>query len=219
MELGYTLLELQSSIKVNRPIDSQKHEGLKLKYSMDLDEQVYKGDAELGILGMLNSTNVTNTNAANGAASSPLWSQKVPAEILADVNVALAASWAATGYAFVPTKMILPPLNLSYIVQQVVSTAGNVSIIEYLKKNSLSTAQNGKDLEIVPVKWATGAGAGSTNRLAVYTQDLQRVRIPLTPLLNTPIQYKGIHYLTYYYGRIGSVEFTNPQFFYYLDGI
>jgi hypothetical protein len=220
MELGYTIPELESSIKVNRPIDSTKHDGLKLKFNMDVDEQVYVGDAPLGIFGLTNSPLVPATNAApTGSNGSSTWANKTPQQILADVNAVLTAAWAATGYAFVPTKILIPPLQFGLIVQQVNTLAGNNSILEYLRKNSLASAQNGRDLEIAPLKWLTGRGVGGLDRMVAYTQDKSRVRIPLTPLLNTPVQYRGIHYLSYYYARIGVVEFTNTEFVYYLDGI
>lgn len=44
MQIGYTLPELESALKVGRPVDAQKHAGLTLKYNMDVDEQVYIGD-------------------------------------------------------------------------------------------------------------------------------------------------------------------------------
>lgn len=219
MELAYTIPELESSMKVNRPIDTQKYDGMKLKYNMDIDEQVYVGDAGLGVYGLLNNPNVTTTNAVAGAKGSSNWSQKTPTEILSDVNAALASAWAATGYAFVPTKLLLPPLQYGYIVQNINSQAGNVSILEYLKKNSLASAQNGRDLDIVPVKWLTGRGVGGTDRMVAYTQDPTRVRFPLTPLLNTAVQYRGIHILTFYYSRLGVVEMTNVELVGYTDGI
>jgi hypothetical protein len=219
MELAYTIPELESSIKVGRPIDTQKYDGMKLKYQMDIDEQVYVGDAGLGVYGLTNNPAITATNVTNGAAGTPGWATKTPAEILRDVNALLSAAWAATGYAFVPDKLLLPPLQYGYIVQQINSQAGNVSILTYLQQNSLAMAQNGRPLDIVPVKWLTGRGVGGVDRMVAYTQDPQRVRIPLTPLLNTQLQYKGIHLMTYYYCRIGVVEFTNPEFVAYADGI
>lgn len=219
MELAYTIPELESSIRVGRPIDTQKYDGLKLKHQMDIDEQVYVGDAGLGVYGLLNNPNVAVSNVTNGAASSPLWANKTPAEILRDVNGLLAAAWAATGYAFVPSKLLLPPLQYGYIVQQINSQAGNSSILTYLQQNSLAMAQNGRPLEIVPVKWLTGRGVGGTDRMVAYTQDPQRIRFPMTTLLNTPIQYKDIHLMTYYYCRLGVVEITNFEFMAYYDGI
>lgn len=44
MELGWTVIELQAAQQVGRPIDTQKYDGMQLKWQMDNDEQVYVGD-------------------------------------------------------------------------------------------------------------------------------------------------------------------------------
>ena len=59
MELGYSLPELAAAQQVGRPIDTQKYEGIKLKFQMDTDEMVYVGDADLGVPGLVNSDAVT----------------------------------------------------------------------------------------------------------------------------------------------------------------
>lgn len=218
MELGYTIPELESSIKVNRPIDATKHDGIRIKYQMDVDMIAYKGDATVNSFGLINSPQITATNVGTGVAGNT-WALKTPSEILTDVNKILANAWAATGFTFVPTKLLLPPVQFAFINAQIVSTAGNRSTLNYLKENSLTNAQNGRPLEIVPVKWLTGAGSGGTDRMVAYTQDQSRVRIPLTPMQNTPVEYRNIHLLTYYYCRIGAVEFTNTELVAYMDGL
>ena len=219
MEIAYTIMELESSMKVNRPVDNQKYEGMRLKYQMDLDEQSYVGDAGLGFYGLLNSPQVGATNVPNGTAGSPLWPLKSPQEILNDVNAVLNTAWQASGFTFVPTKLLLPPLKYSFINQAIVSTAGNRSITNYLRENSLAMEQNGRPLEIQPVKWLTGRGVGGTDRMVAYTQDQTRVRLPLTPLQNTPVQYSGLHYRTYYYCKVGSLEITQTELMAYMDGL
>ncbi len=64
MELGWTVPELQAAAQVGRPIDTQKYDGMQLKWNMDTDEQVYIGDSGLNVKGLLNLTQVTPTNAA-----------------------------------------------------------------------------------------------------------------------------------------------------------
>ena len=219
MELGYTTPELLSSQATNRPIDSVKYDGMKLKYQMDIDEQVYVGDAGFGNYGLTNSPQVATTNVPNGASGFSAWPTKTPQEILADVNALITATWTQTGTAIVASKLLLPPLKFAYLNSAIVSTAGNRSILDFLKDNSLANAVNGKPLEIASVKWLTGRGANGTDRMVAYTQDKSRVRLPLTPLQNSPVQYKGIHVLTYYYGRIGVVEITNAELLSYMDGI
>jgi hypothetical protein len=139
--------------------------------------------------------------------------------VLAVVNTVLNAAWAASGYAVVPDKLGLPPAKYSYLVSQKVSDAGNISILQFLKDNSLSNAVNGQPLDIVPMKFLTGRGASGTDRMVAYSQDQNRVRFPLVPLQRTPVEYRGISQLTYYYGRLGAVEWVYPETAQYADGI
>lgn len=218
MEASWSLPELASAQQLGRPIDIQKFDAVRLKHQMDIDEQVYIGDTTLGLTGLTNSTAVTNTNAPNGAASSPLWSSKTPDEILADVTSIETLAYTASGFTAAPSKILVPPTNFSYVVSNRLTNT-RASILEYLRENSMSNAINGRPLEIVPVKWLTGRGVSGTNRMVAYTQDRGVVRFPLVPLQRTPLEYRAIHQLVYYYGRLGVVEIVRPQALYYLDGI
>lgn len=53
MELGWTVIELQAAQQVGRPIDTQKYDGMQLKWQMDNDEQVYVGDSALNLKGLV----------------------------------------------------------------------------------------------------------------------------------------------------------------------
>ena len=132
MQIGYTLPELESALKVGRPVDAQKHAGLTLKYNMDVDEQVYIGDAQLGLEGLVNSSKVGATNV------STTWATATPKQILDDINLVLNNAWVASGFAVCPDKLLLPPQQFASLTSRVVSDAGNISILEFLKLNSLS---------------------------------------------------------------------------------
>lgn len=219
MQIGWTLPELESAQKLGRPVDTQKYSGLLLKYQMDVDEQVYIGDTMLGYEGLINSSLVTATNVVNGASGSPLWANKTPDEILADINKLLSDTWLASAYAVCPSKLLVPPAQFSKLVSQKVSDAGNISVLEYLKNNSLSNSINGVPLDIQPLKWLAGRGAGSTNRMVAYTQEQNRVRFPLVPLQRTPLEYRDLRQLTTYFGRLGVTEIVYPETISYADGI
>jgi hypothetical protein len=226
-ELKWTLLELESASRVGRPIDTQKYAGMKMKYQMDIDEMVYTGDTTFGKHGMFNSTLVTPANAAANGTGSPntAWVStsgaltKSPDNILADVNALLTSTWIASGTAMVPTELRLPPLHFSTLASQKVSDAGNVSIIEFLRNNSLTNASYGRPLNIQPVKWLTGLGGSGTNRMVAYTKDKERIRYPLVPMQHTPVEYRSIYQLTTYYARLGCVELVYPETVGYTDGI
>ena len=219
MELDYTIVELESAIKVGRPIDEQKLAGINLKFQMDVDEMVYVGDAALGQPGLLNLASVTPANAPNGALGSPLWANKTPDEILKDVNSILNQAWVQSGYAVVPGELRLPPSVFSFLVMQKVSAAGNISTLEYLKANTISNSANGQPLNIQPLKWLVGAGAGTTNRVLAYTKDKSRVRFPLVPLQRTPVEARGLFQVTTYFGKLGVVEAPYAETIAYLDGV
>lgn len=213
LQIGYTLPELESALKVGRPVDAQKHVGLTLKYNMDVDEQVYIGDEQLGLEGLFNSSKVgaTNVNVS--------WATATPQQIVDDVNLILNNAWIASAFAVCPDKLLLPPVQFGWLTTRVVSDAGNISILEYLKINNLCMSVNGKPLDIQPSKWAVKRGVGNTDRMMCYTQSENRVRFPLVPLQRTPLEYRDLRQLTTYFGRIGAVEWVYPETAYYADGL
>ena len=225
-EISYSIPELLSAQQLGRPVDEQKFAGMQLKWQMDIDEMVYIRDTDFTKYGLINSTAVTTGFVAlNAGATSRLWTAKTPAEILLDVNALLNSCWQAAGFAVCPSKLLLPPSQFSYITSQVVSTAGNISILKFLAENCISNSINGKPLDIQPLKWATarGTAAGSpltaTDRMIAYTQDKIRVRYPLVPMQRTPLEYRSIFHMTTYFGRLGVLEVVYPETLYYADGV
>lgn len=214
MELGYSLPELVAAQQLGRPIDSQKHEGLRLKHNMDVDEQVYIGDVDLGATGLVNNADIPPSPA--GAAWDAVGVG--PEDILADINALIEATWRQSGYAICPTHLLLPPAKFGLLTKPV-TAAGSESLLMYLAKSCLSAVQNGRPLEIRPVKWCTGRGVAGVDRAVAYTKQAQFVRFPMVPLQRTPIEYRGIHQLTVYFGRLGEVEMVYPETVGYLDGI
>lgn len=228
MELSYTIPELESAQRVGRPVDAQKFDAIRLKHQMDVDEMVYIGDPTVGQTGLLNSPAVSASNVVANANAHTTWAQKISddttgnvgaSQILSDINTLINATWQASGWAVAPRELRVPPVQYGLLVSAKVSTAGNMSLLEYLKLNSLSNSINGVPLNIQPLKWLKGAGAAGADRMIAYTKDENRVRYPLVPLQRTPLQYRSIFHLTTYYGRLGVVEFVYPETAAYADGI
>lgn len=233
-ELAYDILELESAARVGRPIDAQKHDAIKLKHQMDIDEQVYFGDSTTNDKGLINQTGVTASSVVNGAAGSTQWAPnpsagvagKTPAEILNDLNTMLIQTWTNAAFAVMPTHVLIPPAQFGYITSQPVTLAGSESIISFLMKNNILTKDKGQQLEIHPLKWLIGAGAGGTlgtlgtvDRAVVYNKDKNYVRYPMTMIQTTPLQYDGMYHKKTYYCRLGVVEVVYPQTLTYWDGI
>ncbi|MXF49425.1 DUF2184 domain-containing protein [Raoultella sp. Lac2] len=211
-EVSWTVLELASAQKLGRPIDTQKYEAMKLKWNMDTDEQVYIGDSGLGVPGMLNLPDITPLAAAAA------WTATTdPDVILQDINLLLTDVWMRSGYAVCPAKIGLAPELFGLLTIKKVSSAGNISVLEYVKINSIAFQENGEPLEIVSIKWASKRGAGGSHRIVAYTQDEKYIRFPMVPLLNTPLEYRSMQQLTVYYGKLGQVEVPYSNALSYLD--
>jgi hypothetical protein len=114
---------------------------------------------------------------------------------------------------------LLPPAQFGYIASQKVSSAGNVSILKFLEENSIALKINGKALDIQPVKWLTGQGAGGLDRMVAYTNDEGRVRFPMVPIMRETAYYQGIRFIAPYLYLFGQVEFVYPETVQYADGI
>lgn len=218
-EISFTSVELERSQLTGQPIDSQKTDALNILYQMNTDQMVYIGSTDVGATGLINDAGVTVDNVANGISGSPLWINKTPDEILADVNALLTASWLASAYAVCPGKLLLPPAQFSYLASQKVSSAGNVSILKFLQENCISLQVNGSQLDIQPVKWLTGAGVSGVNRMVVYTNSEDRVRFPMVPIRRETAYYQGIRFTAPYLWAFGEMEMVYPETVRYGDGI
>ncbi len=215
MEPAWTVYELEAAQRLGTPIDLQLYRAMQMKWNMDTDEQVYIGDTGLGITGLVNNSLVTNVgNATTGG-----WATATADQILDDVNELLDSVWAASAYALMPGKLGLPPTQFSQLVSRKVSAQGNVSIMRFLLENNLAMTINGSPLEIVPMKYLPGAGAGNTDRMIAYTDDIDRVRFSMVPLQRTAVQFQGIYQKAAYYGKLGGVEVVYPETIGYRDNI
>jgi len=220
-ELSWTVFDLAKSMILGIPIDVEKYEAMNTKWDMDVDQVVYTGEAAFGQYGFMNSPSITATAVANGG-SGTAWTTKTPQQILADLNTALNTTWAASGYKVMPSEVRLPPANFTYIngtVMSVAGTTGGSSILRFLRENNASEAISGKPLNIQPLKWAIGAGAGATNRMVVYERDAKFIRYPMVPRQRTPLELRSIFQAVTYYAKLGFVEWRYPETASYWDGI
>ena len=219
LEASYSIFDLKNSIALGRPIDAAQVDVIDQKFDMDVDQMVFIGDTGVTATGLYNNTAVSPVNVINGAGGDTEWATKTPQEILNDINTLLNAVWTASAVAIVPEELRLPPLQFGAIASMPVTLAGNESVLQYVARNSISMAANGKPLNILPNKWLTGRGAAGSDRMVAYTRREDLVRYPLVPKMFTPVQYRGIWQSSTYYARLGEVELVYPTTVGYADGI
>lgn len=218
-EVSYTSVEIDRSALTGQPIDTQKMNALNIVYQMGIDQMVYIGSTDVSATGLLNNADVTATNVATGASGSTLWSAKTPVEILADVNTLIHDTWQAAAFAVCPGKLLLPPTQFGYIASQLISSAGNQSILKFLVENCITKQITGKELDIQPVKWLTGAGTSASDRMVAYTNEENYVRYPMVPVRRETAYYQGIRFTAPYLWALGEMEFPYTETIRYADEI
>lgn len=221
--LKVPFVDQQKMQKVGRSLDDILDKGIRLNYNKSIDNIVYNGIPSAGVYGLVNNPSVTAALVAAGAAAGRAWTTKTPDEILNDVNQLITQTWASSEYDLtgMANHVLIPPAQYTYIASTKVSGNADKSILQYLLDNNIARNQ-GRDLEIMPSRWCIGAGTGSTDRMAAYVNDEDRVNfdltVPLSRVMTQP-QVTEMAYLTAYAAQIGQVKFLYLQCARYGDGI
>lgn len=210
--------------QIGRSLEDMLDKGLRLNHQKALDESVYIGYADYGTTGLINRKDVISSlAAADGTGNATEWKTKTPDQILAEINAAMTDAWIASEYdqRGIPNQILIPPQQYAYLVNQKVSEAGNVSVLEYLLQNNIAKNQ-GADVQIVPCRWCIGAGAGGKDRMVLYVNDEDMVYFDLTVPLTRAMTQPSVNdaaYLTLYAAQFGEVKFAFTQPVRYVDGI
>ena len=211
--IDYTSVELERSQLLGQPIDNQKMMALNSVYQLNTDKYVYTGDTDVKVTGLINSSQVSTS--AIGAT----FKASTPDDIVAAINGLITTAWQASGYAICPDTLGLPPEQYAYIFTTKVSGQANMSIYQYILQNAISLGQNGRELNIVSMKWLKGAGVSGKDRMIAYTKNEEFVRIPLVPIRRENPYFQGISFIAPYIWAYGELEFVYPETVIYGDGI
>lgn len=218
--------------QMGKSLEDLLQNGLNLNYNKALDANTYTGFTSLGQTGLVNNPNVTSELAPfNAANTSRTWADKTPQEILNDFNQGLMRTWAQSEYDLdgMANHVLLPPDVYADLGMRIISSAGNISVLEYLKKYNIAV-QQGRNVEIVPCRQVIDAGVANatggdsdTGRAVFYVNDKRFVcmdlPVPLTRLPMTQADVNQLAFLTPYIGLIGQVKFKYTQTAYYQDGV
>ncbi len=185
-----------------------------------VERVVISGDARKGFLGLVNQTGVPQVAVANGSGGSPLWANKLPNEILADINNAIVGAWSSTQQVELHDTVLLPVAQYGLIASTPRSTTSDTTIITYLQANNVYTATTGKPLTIRTVRQLTGAGAGGTNRMITYRRDPQVLKFHMPmPHQFFPPQQRMLEFIVPGMMRLGGLDVRLPKGVSYNDGI
>jgi len=211
-------VDMQKANYIGRSLDQLLQDGMRMAYDKHMDQNVYTGMEEYGSTGLVNNPDVTETSVTGGT-----WAAKTKEQILADINSALTAVWAAAEYDedAMPNHILLPYEQYTYIMNTMVTDLATETILDYVLKNNVA-AKNGKSLYIGATRWCKGAGTGGADRMVVYVNHERFLQVEeLVPLARVMSQPNATEfcYDTAYAANLSEVELFYPQTMQYFDGI
>lgn len=218
----YTLEELAQAMMIpGTNLTTEKAEACKRAYEEFVDGVAMTGDTAKNMLGITNQSAVTQVDAAYvGTGSSPAWSDKTNAQVLADINDALTGIYTSTLTVEMADTVLLPIAAMTALATRQMDNT-TMTLLEWVKANNVFTAVTGQPLTIRAVRGLETAGEAGTGRMVVYRRDPQvlKIHIPMPhrflPVWQTgPITYDvpGIF-------RLGGVEVRRPSAMRYVDRI
>ena len=215
----YGFVEVNQAAMLGIPLESERVIGARRAYEEFVDALALTGDSKKNYQGLFNYSTVPVVSAANGAASSPLWSSKTPAEILKDVNDALTVIQTATNNVILGDTVLLPYARFNAIAS-VQLTNTTMTVLEFLRQNNVYTAQTGQPLTIRAVRGLETAGGSSSARMVAFRRspEVLKMHIPM-PLRFLPVQIDGLTYKVPGLFRVGGLDVRLPKEVRYVDGI
>ena len=220
MKTRWTLAEIEKAALAGMPLETQAFEAMNTDNQLKIDRLHYMGSQKYGFGGLLNHGSVLNVSpVAAGAGGLPNFEAKTPEEILADVNEILRSVWVATGLAIMPNRILVSQRIMSALSIPIAPLSG-VSILKYLQDNAICKIIDGKELEIVPVKWASGAGAAGTDRMTAYVPGLDNLASIFSPMQQYgAMEVRDVALHQHYRFAFGGLQLRYPEKMAYRDGL
>lgn len=181
------------------------------------------GATEKNWTGLINNASVSRVDVANdGTGSSTFWSAKTPDLILRDVNDLLSSVRTNSKEVEWADSLRLPPEAFRLAATKRLGAGdGMITVLEYVRKNNIYTAETGQPLDIQPLRELATASNDGGGRMVVYRRDPEvlRFHLPMPRRVLAPRQKSIMGFETGIIARTGGTEIRLPGAMAYGDEI
>lgn len=215
LSYGYSLQEVRASAATGKSLPQRKANAARRGHEQKINDLAYLGDAEYNIPGFLTNPNIPVQTAANNAgATSTLWVNKTPDEILEDMHELVSDIVTLTKMTEIPTTLLLPVAQFNYIAKKRIGDGSTDTIL----KHFLETSPYIKEVDWL-VELA-GAGTNGADIAVAYKRhpDALTLEIP-QDFEQLPVQELGLEFEIPCHSRCGGVIVYAPLSAGILEGI
>lgn len=181
------------------------------------------GHTEKNWTGLVNNASVSRVDVANdGTGTSTFWSTKTADLILRDVNDLISSVRANSEEVEWADTLRLPPEAFRDIATRRLGAGdGMITVLEYLRRNNVYTAETGQPLDIMPLRELATASNDGGGRMVAYRRDpdVLRFHLPMPRRVLQPRQKSIMGFETGIIARTGGTEIRLPGAVAYGDEI
>ena len=241
----YTEEELNQAMLIpGRNLTAEKAIAARRAAEEFIDDICLLGSPDHSWDGLVNNTNVPVQDAPDGTGGSPQWNNKSGDEIIADITSLLGGLWEGTRTVELADTLCLPPSAWNHISSTPRSTYSDLSILEWVRRYNVYTAETGSQLMIKVLRGLENAAdSGGTppggspqtqftgtlqelqtrsaqGRALAYRRDpsVLKFYMPMPFRFGTPQQWM-YRYVVPGMMRLGGLEVRRPQAMRYMDNI
>lgn len=219
----WNLEEINQAVLYNIDLNATKAMSAADKVERLLNSIAMSGSTEKSWTGLINNASVSAADVAgNGSGSSTFWSTKSSANIVKDVNDLLSSVRENTSEVEYADTLRLPPEAFRYIAStEYGSGNGTLTILEFLRRNNVYTAETGQPLDILPLRELATASPDGGGRMVVYRRDVEvlRFHLPMPRRVLQPRDKSIMGFETGLIARTGGTEIRLPGAVAYGDEI
>jgi hypothetical protein len=214
---GYGLQEVRASAKSGANLEMRKAAMARRAIEQTINSIGLKGNATMGLIGLLNITNALSYTVPNGAGGVATWvagAGKTPTEILKDMHGIAKYVFEQTKGVESPDTMLLPASQYGYIATTRIDATSEVTILKYFLANDPYIKA------VEPLFEAAGAGAASKDRMVVYRRDPEHLTLEIPQdFEQLAPEQDGLETVIACHARCGGVICPLPLSVAYGDGI
>jgi hypothetical protein len=223
----WNLEEINQAALYNLDLNSTKAMSAADKVERLLNSIAMSGSTEKNWTGLINNGSASRTDAAatgdeNGGTDSTFWVHKTNDQILTDVNGLISSIRENSEEVEWADSLRLPPEAFRLIAtRRLGSGDGMLTLLEYIRRNNVYTAETGQALDIQPIRELATASSDGGGRMVAYRRDPQVVRfhLPMPRRVLQPRQKSIMGFETGIIARTGGTEVRLPGAVAYLDEI
>lgn len=184
-----------------------------------LNSIAFVGATEKGWKGFANSTDVPRADVDTPGT---FWPAKSADQMLADVNEVIGRVRTQTNEVEWADSLAIPPAAFrTAATKRLGSGDGLLTVLEYIRKNNIYTAETNQPLNIYPVRELATASQDGGGRMVAYRKDEEVVRFHL-PMPRTVLQPRQKSIMGFEQGliaRTGGTEWRLPKAAAYADEV